>query len=119
MTATVHETFTARSGGGVLRLIIGLVFGLVVTLFLVGTAVVLVQLGRLLAHLLGEQRFAQAVVDLVSARVVEILSLEIDLRTAEGFTWFRKTMSKPTMSNNGASAPASDNVFVPPSTSKT
>jgi protein TonB len=34
MTATVHETFTARSGGGVLRLIIGLVFGLVVTLFL-------------------------------------------------------------------------------------
>ena len=33
----------------------------------------------LLAHLLCEQSLAQAVVDLVGARVVEVLPLEIDL----------------------------------------
>ncbi|MEM1410764.1 MAG: energy transducer TonB, partial [Pseudomonadota bacterium] len=34
MTATVHEVFTAREGGSVVRLAIGLVIGLIVTLTL-------------------------------------------------------------------------------------
>ena len=34
----------------------------------------------LLAHLLGEERLTQAVVDLVRAGVVEVLALEINLR---------------------------------------
>ncbi|MNC35324.1 hypothetical protein D3C75_838040 [compost metagenome] len=38
-----------------------------------------------LAHELGQQRLAQAVVDLVRAGVVEVLALEVDLRTAEFF----------------------------------
>ncbi len=37
----------------------------------------------LLAHALGEQDLAEAVVDLVRAGVVEVLALEIDLRAAE------------------------------------
>ncbi len=35
-----------------------------------------------LAHALGEQDLAQAVVDLVAARVVELVALEVDLRAA-------------------------------------
>ena len=37
----------------------------------------------LLAHEAGQQRFAQTVVDLVRTRMVEILALEVDLRTAQ------------------------------------
>ena len=36
-----------------------------------------------LAHALGQQDLAEAVVDLVRARVVQVLALEIDLRAAE------------------------------------
>ncbi len=36
-----------------------------------------------LAHALGEQDLAEAIVDLVRAGVVQLLALEIDLRAAE------------------------------------
>lgn len=39
----------------------------------------------LLAHELGQQRLAQAVVDLVRTGVIEVFTLEVDLRTAEFF----------------------------------
>ena len=37
----------------------------------------------LLAHALGQQRLAEAVVDLVRAGVVQILALEVNLRAAD------------------------------------
>jgi hypothetical protein len=37
----------------------------------------------LLAHELGQQRLAQAVVDLVGAGVVQVFALEVDLRAAQ------------------------------------
>ena len=36
-----------------------------------------------LAHALGEQDLAQAIVDLVRAGVIEVFALEIDLRAAQ------------------------------------